>query len=117
MKNGQVVCFLDFQLSRILPRIFDLAYAATGILSSSFSMLKPQERHTFFEAAHALWRGYHHQSPLSKAEQEMLPDMVIAIQLICVAYFADKEQFTELAKVNEQMLVELMEHQNELLME
>lgn len=114
MKNGQVVCFLDFQLSRILPRIFDLAYAATGILSSSFSMLKPQERHTFFEAAHALWRGYHHQSPLSKAEQEMLPDMVIAIQLICVAAFSNTQKYAELARINQEMLRLIMKNEETL---
>lgn len=114
MKGGQVVCFLDFQLSRILPRIFDLAYAATGILSDSFSALKPQERQAFFEAAHALWRGYHHQSPLSKVEQEMLPDMVIAIQLICVAAFSNTQKYAELARANHEMLRMIMKNEETL---
>ena len=53
--------------------------------------------------------AYYKISQLTEEEKKVLPYVVLSIQFICVAYFADKEQFVELAKVNEQMLLRLME--------
>ncbi len=99
---GRVTGFLDFDLSRIAPRIFDLAYAATGILSVAMPDENAGER--FAALARAVWQGYHSQSPLSDREQQALPDMVIAIQLICVAAFTGSDAFARQASVNRQML-------------
>lgn len=112
MRDGKVVCFLDFQLSRILPRIFDLAYAATGILSHTFG--KVETRDDFFDVAHELWRGYHQLSPLTVPEQEVLPEMVLAVQLICVAAFSGSTKYASLARTNREMLEMLMEHEQKL---
>ena len=106
----------DFELSEYSIRLFDACYAATGILSENFSN-EDAALEKWLPLYQNIIQGYDGVVQLTEEEKKALPYVVLSIQLICVAYFADKEQFTELAKVNEQMLVELMEHQNELLME
>ena len=60
-------------------------------------------------------RGYDAVIGLTREEKQALPYVVLSIQMICVAYFSEKEQFAELAKVNEQMLVRLIECTDKLL--
>lgn len=104
MTQGRVTGFLDFELSRIAPRIFDLAYAATGILSVAFAQAGQDAGSRFAALAKAVWQGYHAQSPLSEKERRALPDMVIAIQLICIAAFTGSDTYAALAQTNRQML-------------
>lgn len=103
MQDGHVTGFMNFELSRIAPRIFDLAYAATALLSVTLAK-SPNAAEQFFPAALAIWQGYHAASPLSAVEQLALPDMVIAIQMICVAAFADSDTLAALEKTNQNML-------------
>lgn len=107
--EGRVTGFLDFDLSRIAPRIFDLAYAATGILSVVFERVEEAQREGFFPLARAIWQGYHARSPLTEEEWQALPDMVIALQLICVAAFAGSDAHARLSQVNQQMLRMMLE--------
>jgi len=109
VSEGRVTGFVDFDLSRIAPRIFDLAYAATGVLSVVFSRVGDELRQGFFPLARAIWQGYHACCPLTLEEQQALPDMVIALQLICVAAFAGSETHAGLAQVNQQMLCMILE--------
>lgn len=102
--QGRVTGFVDFDLSRIAPRIFDLAYAATGILSVVFDRAEETQRSGFFPLARAIWQGYHARSPLTAEERQALPDMVIALQLICVAAFAGTDTHRQLAETNCRML-------------
>ena len=102
MADGRVTGFLDFELTRIMPRIFDLCYAATGILSTVWQ--EKALRPAFFDAARAIWQGYDSLSPLTEAEKAALPDMVLAIQLICVAAFAGSEKLRQLYDTNVEML-------------
>lgn len=104
MEQGQVVGFLDFDLTRILPRIFDLCYTATGILSVVFSHAGETERLGFFDVVKAIWAGYDAVSPLTKEEWAALPDMVLAIQLTCVAAFAGSDKLAQQFEINQQML-------------
>ena len=112
LDNGEVVCFLDFQLSRIMPRIFDLAYAATGILSNTFDRLRHPD--DFVHMCHELWRGYHSLNPLTAQETAALPDMVIAVQLICVAAFAGTQKYAELGEINQKMLRMILKNEAKL---
>ena len=104
MKDGRVVGFLDFDLTRILPRIFDLCYAATGILCDAWNRVEPGQRMGFFAAARAVWEGYDAVTPLTDEEWRALPDMVLAIQLTCVAAFAGSDRLAQLFEVNREML-------------
>ena len=103
----------DFELSEYSIRLFDVCYAATGILSENFS-----DTEETMEKWLALYRnivkGYDEIIKLTEEEKQALPYVAFSIQLICVAYFADKEQFAELAKVNEQMLTRLVEYKEKL---
>lgn len=112
IENGCVTGFVDFDLSRIAPRIFDLAYAATGILSVAFTRVEPAQRLGFFPLARAIWQGYHSRSPLTAEEWQALPDMVIALQLICVAAFSGSETHAQLAQINCQMLGMMLENES-----
>ena len=112
IENGRVTGFVDFDLSRIAPRIFDLAYAATGILSVAFTRVEPAQRLEFFPLARAIWHGYHACSPLTTEEWQALPDMVIALQLICVAAFSGTDTHAQLAQINCQMLEMMLENEN-----
>lgn len=114
MDGGRVTGFVDFDLSRILPRIFDPCYAATGILCDTFTHANEQEKRMFFDAAHVIWRGYDAVSPLTDAEWRALPDMVLAIEFICVAAFAGSDQFAQLFEVNRRMLRMLLDNEEKL---
>lgn len=46
----------------------------------------------FFEVVRAIRDGYDAAVGLSEAEKQALPDMIVAIELICVAAFADSEK-------------------------
>lgn len=108
------IAFLDFNLSRIMPGVFDLAYAATGILSSVFPDATPDALSGFVPMAHAIWRGYHRVRPLTPAEQQLLPDMVIAVQLICVAAFHGSTTNAHLSRINQGMLRMILREENSL---
>ena len=68
----------------------------------------------FFDVAQAIWQGYNAVSPLTEAEKQALPDMVIAIQMICVAAFSGTEKFAELAGINQRMLRMMLEKEEKL---
>lgn len=104
MHDGQVAAFLDFDLSRIMPRIFDLCYAATGVLSTIFSQADEPRRSAFFPMLKAMADGYHSVSPLTDAERSAIPDMIIAIELTCVAAFAGSDKFARQFASNRDML-------------
>ncbi len=112
MENGQVVGFLDFDLTRILPRIFDLCYAATGILSVTYPDASEEQRLRFFDVLHAICQGYSAVSPLTPAELAAIPCMVLGIQLTCVAAFAGSDRLAHQFEVNQQMLQFILNHQH-----
>lgn len=114
LKEGRVVGFVDFDLSRILPRIFDICYAATGVLSDAFTHMDACGKLAFFDVARAIWQGYDASSPLSPEECDALGDMVIAIQLICVAAFAGSDRFAQLEEINQKMLRMMIENKDKL---
>lgn len=110
MQDGRVVGFLDFDLSRILPRIFDLCYIATGLLCDAWPHATPQQRLNFFTAAKAVWQGYDSLAPLTEQEWRALPDMVLAIQLTCVAAFAGSDKLAQQFEVNVEMMQFILEN-------
>lgn len=108
--GGTVAAFLDFDLSRILPRIFDIAYASTGILVDTFSRIGPEERMAFFDVAKELWRAYDAAAQLTQEEKEALPLMAVAIELICVAAFTGSEKLRQMLEENKLMLRMMLEN-------
>jgi len=113
LSGDDMVGVTDFELSEYSIRIFDACYAATGILSENFSN-EDDVIDKWLPLYQGIIRGYDEVVHLTEQEKKVLPYVVWSIQLICVAYFEDKEQFAELAKVNEQMLALLIEHKEDL---
>ena len=113
LNGDEMVGVTDFELSEYSIRLFDVCYAATGILSENFIGTEDAVE-KWLPLYQNMVKGYDEVMHLTVEEKNALPYVIMSIQLICVAYFADKEQFVELAKVNEQMLAELMERKEEL---
>ena len=110
IQDGRVAGFVDFDLTRILPRIFDICYAATGILCDAYPHVSPDTRLNFFQTAKAIWQGYDSVSPLTAEEWTALPDMVLAIELTCVAAFAGSDKLLPQFETNMQMLQFILDH-------
>lgn len=104
MEHGQVVGFLDFDLTRVLPRIIDLCYMATSLLNVVYTRTGEAARLSFFPTVKAIWAGYDAVSPLTEEEWHALPHMVLAIQLTCVAAFAGSDKLAQQFEINQQML-------------
>ena len=113
LNGDEMVGVTDFELSEYCIRLFDVCYAATGILSENFIGTEDAVE-KWLPLYQNMVKGYDEVMHLTVEEKNALPYVIMSIQFICVAYFADKEQFVELAKVNEQMLAELMERKEEL---
>ena len=112
-KDGALSGITDFELSEYSIRLFDPCYAATGILSENF---EDQEEHIrkWIVLYKEILKGYDTVVHLTEAEKRAAPYVVFSIQLICAAYFSSKDKFADLARVNEKMLLRLMEHTDEL---
>lgn len=112
--NGEeMVGVTDFELSEYSIRLFDVCYAATGILSENFEDTE-ETMEKWLKLYRNIVKGYDEVINLTEEEKKVFPYVIFSIQLICVAYFADKEEFAELAKINEKMLMRLMESKEEL---
>lgn len=112
--NGEeMIDVTDFELSEYSVRLFDVCHAATGLLSENFTD-SDEVMEQWLKLYQNIVRGYEEEVGLTEEEKQALPYVVFSIQLICVAYFADKEQFAELAKINEKMLTRLMECKDKL---
>jgi len=98
-----IIGFLDFDLSERNIRLFDPCYAATAILSECFE--KKEWWYSFFQSVLA---GYDAVSPLSAAEWAAAPLIALGIEIICIAAFADADQYYDILQTNIDMLRWLM---------
>ena len=115
LNGDEMAGVTDFELSEYSIRLFDVCYAATGILSENFAD-NAETMEQWIKLYHNIVRGYDEVIKLTEEEKHVLPYVIFSIQLICVAYFSDKEQFAELATINEKMLQRLMERKNTLVL-
>lgn len=106
--------FIDFDLSQQNIRIFDPCYAATAILSESLDEADPGKFEKWIQIYHSIIRGYDSIVSLTPEEKKAIPFVVLSIQLICVAWFADQEQALELFDINKKMTKKLLDRFHEL---
>lgn len=63
-------------------------------------------------------KGYDQKNPLTKAEKSAIFYVICGIQMICVAYFSDRDNddltFKKLTKVNREMLAFIIRKQKEI---
>ncbi len=107
--RNEVFCgFIDFDLAEVNVKIFDICYAATSILSETFSndTVNNDEWLTIFKN---IIVGYNRVNHLSDEEMKALPYVVYAIQTVCIAFFSKSDKYKDLCKTNIDMLGWLIE--------
>ncbi len=106
--NGNFNGFIDFDLSEVNIRIFDICYCATAILSESFAD-KNFDNDIWLEIFSNVVKGYSNFSPLTNEEKSALKYVVYSIQIICIAYFSQFDKYENLTKININILKWLIE--------
>lgn len=94
--------FVDFDLSEVNLRIFDICYCATAILSECFNNQINFE--VWQEILDNLIKGYNRIDNFSEYEIEAIPYVIYSIEIICIAYFSKYDKFEELTERNISML-------------
>lgn len=97
--DGDRCGFLDFELSQRNVRIYDIVYAATAVLSETFK----DGTEKWLDCYRALLAGYDTVAELTEAERQAIPYVLIANQLVCVAWFSGEEKYRELFETNKRM--------------
>lgn len=105
--------FVDFELSQRNARLYDPCYAATAVLSE----LAPEEWERWPMVWQDILRGYDGIAHLTAAEREGAPYVVLANQLVCVAWFAGQDKYADLLKTNVSMTKFLVKNWERLRLE
>lgn len=116
MKDGKLAGFIDFELSERNIRIFDPCYAATAILSESFTENDHDKLHKWLAIFKNIITGYDNICKLSNEEKQAIPYVIYSIQMICVAYFSNKDKYKDLSKTNQKILLWLLENRDMLML-
>lgn len=106
IRSGEKWGFIDFELSERNARIYDPCYAATAVLSESFGL----DNEKWVEIYGNILRGYDSVVKLTGAERRAAPYVLLANQLVCVAWFAEQEKYSELFETNKRMTSWLVEN-------
>lgn len=107
--NGEFNGFIDFDLTEVNVRIFDICYCATAILSECFS--KPNvDINKWLEILDNLVAGYDSINKLSDSEKQAIPYVIYSIQIICISYFSKYDKYVDLTDINTKMLKWLLEN-------
>ncbi len=110
-ENGVLSGCAEFEMSEVNICLFDPCYAATAILSETINQLPPETiSRCWPNMLEEILNGYHMVRPLSCAEQTVVPYVILSIQMLCVAYFADQERFHTLCETNIRMTQLLLNH-------
>jgi len=113
---GNIICadgqggFIDFELAERNVRIYDPCYAAAAVLSETFG----PENDRWLTLCRELLRGYDRVAHLTQAERRAVPLILLANQFVCVAWFAEQDQYAELFETNKRMTAWLIETAAEL---
>lgn len=105
--------FIDFELSERNVRIYDPCYAAAAVLSESFG----RENSKWLDICRSVLTGYDSVAVLTPEERRAIPYVILANQLVCVAWFADQEQYADIFETNKAMTLWLIDHFDALSMD
>jgi len=107
MRDDKLVSFIDFELSERNIRIFDPCYAATSILSETFSEKTSEELEVWFIIFKEIIEGYDSVCNLTKEEKQAIPYVI--------TYFSKYNKYKNLADINIEMLKLLYENEEKLI--
>lgn len=105
---------VDFEMAEWSIRLFDPCYAATAVLSESFEACGEGKRKEWLDIYRSILVGYDSAAKLTEAEREAAPCVVLANQMICVAWLATQPQYAEIYETNRRMTRWLAEHFDQL---
>lgn len=114
---GNIICaedqwgFIDFELSERNVRIYDPCYAATAVLSQRFG----KDESKWPDIYRNIMQGYDSVAQLTQEEHRAIPYVLLANQLVCVAWFAEQAAYPELFETNKQMTLWLLQRFEELI--
>lgn len=91
-------------------RLWDVCYCATGILSEGFE----ETYEVWIDILIGILHGYDAENKLSVEEKQAIFDVICSIQMICVAFFGNRDEFKELAKTNRRMLQFIIKNELEI---
>lgn len=106
--------FIDFELAEKNIRILDPVYASTAILSECYDPARPEVCEKWLELYHSIAEGYDSVASMAQAEMQAYPCVLLANQMICVAWFAGQEKYPEAFERNKGMTQWLVEHMEQL---
>lgn len=108
--NGEVSGFIDFDLSEVNVRLWDVCYCATGILSESSNEVYEK----WLDILAGILRGYDAENKLSTEEKKAVFYVICSIQMICASFFESRDEFKELAKTNRRMMQCIIQNKEEI---
>lgn len=108
--TGDAVGFIDFDLSARCARIYDPCYTATAVLSETFEHAGCPWESAWPVFCRALLEGYDSVTPLTQAEWDAVPTLLIGNELQCLACFEGSSKFLDVYQVNKRMLPWLTAH-------
>ncbi|MGL5414154.1 MAG: phosphotransferase [Clostridium sp.] len=100
-KDDDSIGFIDFDLSQINARLFDICYLCTGSLATIFDNF--EMRGKWIEFATAVIKGYESVNKLTVDEIKAIKYMMISIEMIMIAYFA-REGYYDIVNINIKMV-------------
>ncbi len=89
-QNNILTGYIDFDLSQINARVFDLCYMSLSFLIDNID--KKDKTTKWFEVLNNIVKGYNSVIPLTYDEKKAIPVMMIAIEMLFVAYFTNKNE-------------------------
>ncbi|MBD5153212.1 MAG: helix-turn-helix domain-containing protein [Oscillibacter sp.] len=95
--------FIDFELSERNVRIYDPCYAATAVLSECFHGDCQEALDRWLEIYRNIIWGYDSTAKLTDEEKHAIPYVVIANQLVCVAWFSEQDKYADIFEMNKRM--------------
>ena len=99
--DNEIVGYIDFDLTQLNARLFDVCYLGTGALASIFQEEAKRDRWSIFFKQ--VIKGYDEVTILTFEEKQMIKPMMIAIDLIMIAFFV-QGGYKELADTNTRMI-------------
>ena len=102
--GGEICGFIDFDLSEINVRLWDVCYCATGILSESSDEMYEK----WLDILDGILHGYDSEVMLAQEEKQAVFYVICSIQMICSAYFESHEEYRQLAETNRKMFLHIV---------
>lgn len=110
--DGDIVGFIDFELSERNVRLWDPCYCAAGILSEQHNVKNAYDK--FPVILDSILHGYDSINPLTAEEKKAVYYVLCSVQMICTAFFEGAGEYKDLARTNREMLMYIIERKDQI---